>query len=99
MKLSIKRVASVDPRKLAEALRHEAQYSLDKLRWREPQEVCCAAALLAVLDWVQSAVDEETYCDAYRSVGNYARSAEVGRKAIRATARAWLEAGGTLEVT
>ena len=94
MKLSIERVASVDPRKLAEALRRECE------NWRTYDGVAdrFAAALLAVLDWVQSAVDEETYCDAYRSVGNYARSAEVGRKAIRAAARAWLEAGGTLAV-
>ena len=93
MNLSVERVASVDPRKLAEALRRECE------NWRTYDGVAdrFAAALLAVLDWADKVIEEGTYASGgFTTSTGMAVSAE---DIIRAAARAWLEAGGTLEVT
>ena len=99
--MTIADIDTADPRKLAEALRRECKQQFDRLRvltWPTPTQQKIkqfAAALLGVLNECNSIECESGPTGSY----DLDRYREAIERIIRTAARAWLAAGGELEVT
>ena len=97
-------IDKTDPRKLAEALRTYCNKAINCDAFMDPPGVVprFATALLAVLDAcpVIMVVDESEHWVKPGDFGYYREERQVQSRSdiVKKAARAWLQAGGTLEV-
>jgi hypothetical protein len=95
-KLTLTDIGTADPRKLVDALHCECDVAMSLRSWGSTREMAGVYALASMLD-------ETTAWQDTMAVAQMEMTRQVGEQIInthiRAAARAWLKAGGTLEVT